>query len=311
VEVLTVRDGAVADRERVAIGETARDAEGCSGAERIEWSADGRRVYRSSDQRCTGGIHRRAAGMLAILPSGEWLNAQGVTVDSSTMVRVLRYRPLADAAKVPAEVTRSLQGNGMAVAAARTAAAASPSTADIVEASRRVDQDVVSAWLIERNQPFRVDAGRLVQLADAGVPPKVIDLMVALSYPQVFAIDLQSREGELRPESRNDDYRRHRPTIWDPWGYDPAFAWGYYPRYGYGYGSRYGYGYYGAPVIVVRDSDEGRSHGHAVNGRGYSRGSGSSGSSSPSSRPSSTRSGSSGGSHSGSSTGRTAKPRGS
>jgi hypothetical protein len=311
VEVLTIRDGAVAERERLAVGETARDEEGCSGSEQIEWSADGHRLYRSSDQQCTGGTQRHSDGMLAILPSGQWLSAQGVTVGASTIVRVLHYRPLPLSDGLPAEVRTALRGNALAVDAARSAAAATPGTADIVEASRRVDQDVVGAWLIERGQGFRVDGDRLVELADAGVPPKVIDLMVALSYPDVFAIDRESVQGERRPDDRGDDFRRRRPSIWDPWGFDPAFGWGYYPRYGYGYGGYgYRYGYYRPAIVVVRDSE--RSRGRAVNGRGYTRrdsGSGSSGS--PSSRPSTTRSGDSGGgSHSGTSTGRTAKPRG-
>jgi hypothetical protein len=314
VEVLTIRDGAVAERERLAVGETRRDEEGCSGAERIEWSADGRRLYRSSDQRCTGGTQRRSDGMLAILPSGQWLSAQGVTVGPSTMVRVLHYRPLPLSDDLPAEARTALRGNALAVDAARSAAAAAPSTADIVEASRHLDADVVGAWLIERGHGYRVDGDRLVELADAGVPSKVIDLMVALSYPDVFAIDRESVQGERRPGDRGDDYRRRRPTIWDPWGYDPAFGWGYYPRYGYGYGYGgygYRYGYYRPAVVVVRESE--RSRGHAVNGRGYTRrASGNGGSSSsPSSRPSTTRSsGGGGGSHSGTSTGRTAKPRG-
>jgi hypothetical protein len=342
VEVLTVSNGAVTSRDRIDASGAAQPSseEGCTGTERVQWSEDGHRLYRTTEQRCTGGIQRHVSGMLAILPSGEWLNAQGVTVGGNTRVRVLRYQPITDLTGLPAEAARALDGQKLAVEVARSTAAATPTSQDIAEASRHVDSDVVGAWLIERGQSYAMDAGKLEELADAGVPDKVIDLMVALSYPHKFAINQATGASEIRPDdsSRNDG-RRGRALR--PWGYDPMYGYGpyWYDPYGYGYGAGYGWGwggyngyyggYYGSPVVVVRPGngdDESQGTARAVKGRGYTR-DGSSRSTGSSSRPSSTRSSegdrsgssSSGGARSsgggsssgGSSTGRTAKPRGS
>lgn len=325
VEVVTVANGAITSRDRVEASgqQRPRRDDGCSGSEQAEWAQDGRRLYRLTEHTCPGGIQRRSTELMAMLPSGEWLSAQGVSVSGNTDVRVLRYRPVPHTGAIPAEITRVLDGRALAVHAARTGAAATPTTQDIVEASKRVDADVVGAWLIERGEGFAVDARKLIELADAGVPEPVIDLMVALSYPKVFAINSSTQEGELRPgeqRTRPMDMGRRRPgpiAVMDTWGYYPGYGWGYYPGYNY-----YRGGYYGRPVVIVRgpEEDESRPRARAVKGRGYTRGSGdSAGSSTP--RPStgsssgsgtSTERSGSGSESSGSSSsgsGRTAKPR--
>lgn len=326
VEVVTVANRAVTTRERIEASgqQRPRADEGCSGSERVEWSQDGRRLYRLTEHACPGGIQRRSTGLMAILPSGEWLSAQGVSVAGNSDVRVLRYQPTSQPDALPAEITRALSGRALAVDAARTAAAATPTTRDIVEASTRLGADVAGAWLIERGEGFALDAQRLIELADAGVPEPVIDLMVALSYPRVFAINRSTQEGELRPgeRSRPMDMGRRRPgpiAVMDPWGHYPGYGWGYYPGYGY---SR---GYYGRPVVIVKapdDNEESRPRARAVKGQGYTRrsddssagtgstprssGSSSQGSGSSTSSSGSTSQGSEGSS---SGSGRTAKPR--
>lgn len=321
VEVVTVTDGTITERDRIAVtGERhASERDGCTGWENLSWSADGRRVYRTSEHQCAGGTQRASSGVLTLLRTGDWISAQGVRVGSETRVRVLRYRPAPEQAAVPAEITRALQGRALAVETARLAAAAPLTEQDVAEATRQIDSAVVEAWLIEQGQGFAMNARKLVQLADAGVPERVIDLMVALSYPNVFAIDAAAREGELRPDEkpeRIDPRRRVGPVaVLDPW-YSPGYGWGgYYPGY-YGYG-RY---YSGRPaVIVVRQPEPDRPRARAVNGRGYTRGGssgdaagsnpmpsagrGSSGSSGGSAGPASSGSGSSSGST------RKAKPR--
>ena len=47
-----------------------------------------------------------------------------------------------------------------------------------------MDPVVVQTWLAQRGQGFGIDAKRLKALADAKVPANIIDVMVALSYPQ-------------------------------------------------------------------------------------------------------------------------------
>jgi hypothetical protein len=352
VEIATLVGGKVTDRTRVdATGdrrESVRD--GCSGWESAEWSADGRRVYRRAEYTCAAGVQHRSSSVMSMTSAGEWLDVQGVASGGAGGVRALRYHAERDPGDVEirAEIDAAVQGRTLAVAAARLAAGALLSTADVVEASRHLDAPVVEAWLVERQQGFALDAKQLETLADAHVPSSVIDLMVALTYPKAFTIDLATRESELRAPDQPRSAENVAPTVpgmmvpvgidWYPFGY---YGWNAYAPYGYGYspyGYGYGYGWYRAdrPVVVVvrqQPADQpARTHGRLVNGRGYTNGSSgnansgatprtrtTSGESSGSgSRGSSSSSGGSGGSsagssssgsHSGTSTGRTAKPR--
>jgi hypothetical protein len=322
VEMLTVADGRVAERQRLDASGTqvAVSREGCAGWESAQWSPDGQRVYRRAELDCQGGLQRTATGLMTMSATGEWLDVQGVSAGGNTGVRVIRYQPVQQGQEVPAEIRAALGDRALAIATARTAASAPPTTDDVLEASRLLDPAVVEAWLIEREHGFAMElnARRLLQLREAGMPERVIDLVVALSYPEVFAIDRSNREGEFRPEDSTDRSRRPRTVYLGDFGY-PGYG-GYYPGYGYGYGRGYGRYYGGRPVVIVqRDGDgEGaeRARPRVVKGRGYTRGNSGGGSVDTPSRPSSsagsvTRSGgsSSGGSSSGGS-GRTAKPRG-
>ncbi|MGH7718889.1 MAG: hypothetical protein ACREON_08625 [Gemmatimonadaceae bacterium] len=349
VDIATVVDGKITARERIdATGEqrvSSRD--GCTGWERAEWSPDGRRVYLRSEHACSGGVKRTSSGVFSMSAAGEWLDVQGVTSGEHTGVRVARYLEAGYPDALPTEIAAALRDHVPSASAARTVAMSPLTTTDVVEASRHLDPAVVEAWLIEREQGFDIDAKRLVALADAGLPERVIDVMVALSYPKAFAINRATRQGEIRPaegvRGDGDTYesgRRVGPiyTSSDPFGYSSC-SWSYYSWYGYspygcgGYGYGYGYGWYPGDnpvVIIVRPEDgEAERRGRVVKGRGYTRGDresepssgsdvnatrrsgGSSGSStsgsSTSDRAHSPSSGSSAGSDRGS--GRTAKPR--
>lgn len=296
VEVVSVSGGGIASRSLIRAdgAQHATEREGCTGWESAAWSADGTRLYLRSEFDCAGGVERRSSGMMAFSPAGDWIDVQAVTAGGNSGVESVRYRPVAGTAEIPADLTASIASRSLASDAARMAASARIDVADVIEASRELDALAVEAWLLERELSFTVDARTLTQLADAGVSTRVIDLLVAQSYPEIFAVDNTSR----------DDMQRGRPPVWDPWGYP---GYGYYP-----YGSRGGRWYGGYPsVIVVRRPDNSSGNGgKAVKGGGYRQGGGD-GSAEPTSRPSSggdaARSG--GRSSGGSSTGRTAKPK--
>ncbi len=342
VELATVVDGAIVERETIDASGARRDFErdGCVGWESARVSADGTRIYQNSEYECPGPFQRATSGILGILPGGEWVNVQGVSAGEYTSVQVMWHQRIVDAGTVNADVALALQDRAMQVATARVAASAPLRLDDVIDASREVDGAVVEAWLIEHGQNFRVNARELVALEDAGVPTGVIDLVVALSNPRVFAIDLSARQAEYSPPPSAVGAPVGVRGIRDPW-YDPWYdrygrydRWGYRYGYGYGYGSGYYYPRYQPPVIIIRepgdpgDGNESQRT-RAVNGRGYTRGgtasstqgSGSSGgtarrpsepASSGSSGSSTTRSGSSDSSGGAQAPeGRTAKPRGS
>jgi hypothetical protein len=339
VEIATVAGGQVVERERVDVtGEQrASERDGCTGWDSAEWSPDGLQAYLTSEHMCAGDVVRRSSGIIAIAPTGEWLDIRGLSAGGRTGVRVVRYRPVWPLpSDVPAEIARALPQRTLAIEAARSAAGGWLTPAHVIEVSRRVDERVLAAWLVERRYGFAASARDLEEMADAGVPGSVTDLIVALSNPHRFRVDRPSQEVALRPDEPLEryDYGRgryaHGSIFWDPFYYSP-FGYrgraGYYDRYYGGYGYRYGgygYGWYpGDRVVVVVPGPQPpeRTHGRVVKGRGYSEGprpasstgrrSTGSGSSTSNSSASGSSSGdaSTSGSGSSSESTRTAKPR--
>ena len=306
VELLSIEEGSVVDRQLVGVSgsEASVERDGCTGTETLAWSADGQRIFQNGNFDCPGDLRRKSSGIFAISRAGEWIAVEAISVAGEPEVRAVTYRPAPMVAEQIDEVRQAVDGRAMAIDAARSAAGSRIEIEDVLEAEQIVDVAAVEGWLIEQEQGFDIDAARLMALADAGVSDRLIDLMVALSYPRVFAIDRTSREGEIAER----DGRPRRPTRGGMPVYYPRFG-GYYPGY-------MGGGWYGRPVIIVRDPDirPGNSGGRAVKGRGYTRSNGG-GSGSPSiPQASGSPSGGGqveggGGSGGGSDTNRTARPR--
>jgi hypothetical protein len=295
VDVTTVADGKVVSRTKLdASGREQRvEAAGCTGTQRAQWSGDERRVYLKSTAMCEG-IRTSTSGILAISPTGEWLDVRGVSAGGGDNVRVARYRDVGIPAGLPTELASALTGRTMATQSARVAAGAAVGTNAVIDAVKMSDAAVVEAWLLERRQPFAINANDLIALADAGVPARVTDALVAVSNPKVFAIG----RADMRSGSVESDLiagRRVYVTMgpaYDPWGYGYS-PYGYgYGAYGYGYNgygrSSYGYGSYYPPVIIVQDQPA-QPHGRVERG-GYTRGGSQSTPSTSSSQPSSTSS---------------------
>jgi len=290
VDLVTIMDGQVAARERIAAtGERrATTSAECSGWQSTEWSALGQRLFLRSEEACGGGTPRRGTGVIAMSPGGEWLYIQGVTVGGQTGLRVHKYREATSGAPLPREVVDALQVGVASISKARAAAGAPLSIEDVVDASRHMDAAVLEAWLVERAEPFTINAKRLIALADGGVPTRVIDLLVALSYPKSFAINAALRQGERRvapPDSSGygsapaTGYASTDPLCYTSYLMDPYASYycsefGYRPYSPYGFDG-YGYGYYpgGYPItIVFSGSGSSRAHGRVVNGNGYAQG---------------------------------------
>jgi hypothetical protein len=339
VDVVTVSGDKVISRERIdANGEHRRsERDGCTGWESAEWSSDMRRVYLKSEYECAGGIKRGTTGLMATAANGDWLDVVGVAMREKIGVRVLRHRARAPLATLPAEIASALDGRSRAGAALRTLLPISDP--EIIDASRHVSAPVVEAWLAETRQAFTMNARRLLALSNAGVDGRVIDLLVALSYPRAFAIKPSpTTDGELADNGDGGGgggVGLIGGALAHCGPYDAGFSlygWDNCSPYGYGwYGSRYGFSRYsdlygyngwylagGEPIVIVRPPEgggsSGSSHGQVVNGRGYTAGSsdsGSTASSGSSGGSSSGSSGSSGGGGSSSNSGgdRTAVPR--
>lgn len=279
-ELVTIVDDKITERTRIDADGQRHEVskQGCAGWESASFSTDGRRLYLQSEQSCIGGTTRKTSGMFALASDGDWINAVNVSADSANSLRVTRYRPAVLTTLIPAEVRNALESREMSDRTSRVAAQSMVSTNAVIEASKMLSAPVTEAWLAELDQDFNLDEKTLIRLADAGVAPSVIDVMVAVSNPAVFAVratgsgvlTTENDSLRLRRQAQYDDCRN--PVI-DPWAYyaydpcDPYHRYSYYRSrsYRYGYGNRYdpylgygaydpyGYNYrdYGHPVVII------------------------------------------------------------
>lgn len=284
VAFLTVADGAVTERRVVdASRELPVEQAGCAGVERTEFSSDGHRLFTGTRVRC-GDTERRTRGLMAVVGANEWIEVRALTIDGGSAAWVTRYRaaPESRAAAVgvvdpPSERDRRV------VEAARRAAASTPSVEDLVEAHARTDTEAVRAWIVEQGEPLRLDADALIRLADAGVSPEVIDVAVAVSFPDRFEVgrtvtEDRDRPGYHRYASASGWQRCGALGLWQPWSgsYCQPFYSRYSPHYRSGYGLYGGFYPYQPTVVVVQPSST-RPRGRVVKGRGYTQGSSSTG----------------------------------
>ena len=305
VDVVTLKDGTIVSRERIDASGARRDTtrDNCPGWERAQWSADGRRVYLESEFQCAGASKRGSSGLIAMSPFREWLDVMSVTMGENTGARVLRHAAAAVPDALPAEIASPLKAIGSAaIEDARALAVAPLGAADVIDASAHVNGMAVEAWLAELRQIFHVDAKRLVEFSKARVPDRVIDLIVALSYPGAFSIApspttvgaLAEDESRGRREStfgafEDDPFRCGfsysvygwggcSPFAYYPYGFLPYSDFPYaYSRAGhgpYGYWGGYDGWYLTEPTVITLQpgGNAGATHGQVVNGRGYSAG---------------------------------------
>ena len=201
------------------------------------------------------GTQRRASisGLGLITADNTWLDIRSFRVGAGEITRVSRYRrvPSDDTALVPT-VGAPLTMN------------------EVKEAITKVTEPVLEAALAETGPRFEVNKRTLLELADAGAPPSVIDVIVALAYPERFVIergDTQvsaSAEGPIaHPYPFGiDDY--YYSGFYYPSYYYSPFAFGYIGRYDpYIFGPIYG----GSVPIGGNGSVRPSGTGRVINGR--------------------------------------------
>ena len=291
VELLTYSNGELTNLEElVADGAPVPISEGgCEGERSALWSADGSRVFLSSTMQCAEGLLRETRGVMSLLPGGtSWSEVQSVTAGDQPPIVGIRTFAVASRADVVSQgIPDPTAGSELAVRTAREFAGGPLRPEAIVELVERSGPAATSALLVQRGERFGLDEETLRAMAARGVPGEVLDVMVAVSYPDRFEV---SGGGDVEPTLRPDDVRtmssRAYPPSriyrgYSPWRfgmdlyYDPifgrwlssrsgfnygGFGYGYgYGRYGglgyapYGYGpyGSYGYGFYPRPGVIV------------------------------------------------------------
>jgi hypothetical protein len=252
VAITTTVDGKnVLEQTIVADGSAQPLSQGdCSGTQISNWSRDGERLFTKVELECANRPKRSVSG-ITLLANGQWIDAQATVIDGNSDVRVRRYRRSSDSYTGPAGMTTMPL-----------------SVEDIIEASAKVQSEALEAALDEANARFELNSRILTQLADNGVSPSVIDLMVAQAYPERFEVQRGAStwgssssyaSGSVGSSSVFMGSTMYPFPMYDPfytsYYYYSPFAYPYYwgPGYTYRYGSPfyrnyYNYNYYGVPA---------------------------------------------------------------
>ena len=265
-------DEVLVDRTLVADG-VERDVRepDCTGRERNTWSADGRRLFTRAQVQCGDQPVRRASGVSLLSTPATWVDIQVVEVGGRELLEVRRYAPVPD----PEQAARLGPPSGLgaapaAIQRARRASAAQPDLSDVLDASEKTSPRVVEALLGETEPRLPLDRDALVALDDAGINGGVIDLLVALAYPDRFVVERRDRGGAWSSSGWGGFGGYHDP-IW--------YSGHYYPYYvtplGYYFWNRgydpYLFGGLGSPFVVVSDDGRSAERGRPVPGLGYTR----------------------------------------
>jgi hypothetical protein len=258
----TVADDEVLLEETVAADGVERPVQDatCRGTRAAEWSSTGRQLFTRGTLTCDGQPKRTISGTTFMVPGPTWVDVQLVDVEGRRSVRIRRYGPSRDQTRVDGR---------SAVTARSTALVDRFAIEEVKEAARKVAPEVVQASLVEVGAKFPLNRERLVELDRAKVPGSVVDVMMALSFPDRFVLERASSGGS------------GGGGVWGGWGADPwaiASPLAYlslYAPFGYQY-----YGYYdptwggpGSGWIIVNPgpSEPAGPEGRAVNGLGYTR----------------------------------------
>lgn len=272
----------VADGRERALPET-----NCRGTQTASWSADGYRLYSSVTAACANEIERSLVGLSMLVEGNRWIELQSVSIDGGNHRELLvrQYERVVDTETLELGFTPLGLGLAARAATARAAASGPLDVDDVLEASDRAPVEIVEAAILESNSLFALDSGALIRLADAGVEERVIDLMVAISYPDQFIVDSGRSSGGGGGYPGYGGYGGYMTPYY---GYYAGSCWGPYygPMYGpYGpgcdYGSRYN-GFYrpyygggigggggGGPITPSIPPSGSLYGGKVIRGRGY------------------------------------------
>ncbi len=259
----TVLNGDSVLDEVVAADGTARSGENgtCRSTRRAEWSSTGRQLFTRGTVSCEGQPERTITGLSVVTTGPTWIDIQLVEVRASRSLRVRRY--------VQSREQRRL-------AQAPLANSVGPmerwTLAEVKEAARHTAPEVLQAALVEVSTKLPLNARRLVELDKAGVPGSVVDVMVALSFPEKFVVESGGSSyggggwggfgGTLDPWLISSELAWL--SMYSPFGYQ---YYGYYdPRYGPGWGN-----WVGVVPPVSGGAPVEDPNGRVVNGMGYTR----------------------------------------
>jgi hypothetical protein len=194
VDVIALENGvAGAPRTLIADGRPHHvELDGCQGRQTITFADSGARVYVASDYTC-GELHGASTTLLAISPSGEWLESENVRAGGGAVSSSVRYRDVG-LSSAPKALRDALAGRQLAITTARAAASSPPKDADVADALGQVDTVVVREWLAERGRGEDGRFASLVGRAEVAAVPVATAAPVAMYAPYVERVVIQEVE---------------------------------------------------------------------------------------------------------------------
>jgi hypothetical protein len=179
------RDEEVLSEENIIADGTRHPLTGdkCTGWYMYSWSETGKRLLLRSESSCPGETSRLISGMSVIDDTGEWVDVQLLQNGKEKAFTIRRYRNVDNASMTPGGISANNP------AFARISAGSNLSINEIIELSSKVEPEVLEAALMELRKPFPINSKQLEHLADSKVTPEIVDIMVALSFPNEFTVE--------------------------------------------------------------------------------------------------------------------------
>ena len=303
VDIVVFDSANVATRSAVPLPGTRmpKSVDGCAGTETSAWMPDDRRLLMQAELSCGRGAKRLETGLMTMSAAGQWMQVQHLDVGGNSATSVITMRYVVDSLGAWASLGANASPSTLSL---RLAVGAPLLNADVLEVGKRAPIALTEAWLTETQQQFAVNGQELVRLANGGMPARVLDLMIAISNPETFAVRTPTSDRNRNRGTADDvmtaGFARSRVggnchQLDDfCYGLGGMGAWGMGWQYGlngfdpyglrYGVGGLYGlngqFGPFGGgffpggnPIIIVnRGGDSApRNIGRAVRGGGYTR----------------------------------------
>ncbi len=238
--LLYARDSLLSRSALPRAGEvTDKTIDDCQGRETAEWTSDNARFLMRAELTCAQGMRRVETGMMTITPQGEWLQLQHMQVGSSQATTTVRFRYAAEA-PAPAGVEF---GTMRSTPSLRMVTGAPVTVEQVLQVATRAPAGLSEAWIAELGMPFELNGRTLARLADSGMPSPVIDMMVAVSNPQRFAVRTgataspRSTAADLKAVAPSVDAMRTVPYV--PCGALDDFCYGPRGMGAWGFGWQY------------------------------------------------------------------------
>ena len=243
--------------------------DGCTGWYSYSWSETGNRLLFNGESSCVGDLSQKISGISIIDTVGDYVDIKLLKSGDEKAITVHRYQHVDSDLNTPAALILSKAYN------ARISAGKGFSLDEVIELSSKVEPEVLETALVEMHNPFPVNSKQLIRLSDAKVPSKIVDLVVALSFPEKFTVEKATLSWvKTSPSFMAPQYLLPiSPWYWTPfacllhdhryydWDWDWYLDW-YLQSWWYPY--EYGYINYGGGAGTDNN-------GKLVSGQGYTR----------------------------------------